>query len=200
MFFLNIFTKPYSDNINESDSIFIGFFVVGENIINNHIRAKVLNLVKNKKEEVVWTIQQDHSFLNLTYELRMQQQPKLEQRYNNLNLNSGKNININQIITQKNISDEDIFTTATGSDLEKTNLSAIKRNKFSEGKFSKKSSKNLFNSTNKNSISDKNNSSADLSKSFHSNKNKNTYDIANFSSQLDSDDKNYDNDSEIDSD
>ena len=135
MFFLNIFTKPYSDNINESDSIFIGFFVVGENIINNHIRAKVLNLVKNKKEEVVWTIQQDHSFLNLTYELRMQQQPKLEQRYNNLNLNSGKNININQIITQKNISDEDIFTTATGSDLEKTNLSAIKRNKFSEGKF-----------------------------------------------------------------
>ena len=91
MFFLNIFTKPYSDNSNESDSIFIGFFVVGENIINNHIRAKVLNLVKNKKEEVVWTIQQDHSFLNLTYELRMQQQPKLEQRYNNLNLNSGKN-------------------------------------------------------------------------------------------------------------
>ena len=118
---------------------------------------------------MVWTIQQDHSFINLTYELRQQQVfiPKKTEH-----INSGKNININQIITQKNISDEDIFTTTgTGSDLEKNSM--IKRNRFKKMKFFKKSSKNLNNSSIKLTISDKNNSSNDLSKSFHSNNNKN---------------------------
>ena len=65
--------------------------VNGEDKVNNHIRAKILNLVKNKKEEVVWTIQQDHSFINLTYELRQQQVfiPKKPEH-----INTGKNITI----------------------------------------------------------------------------------------------------------
>ncbi len=147
---------------------------------------------------MVWTIQQDHSFINLTYELRQQQVfiPKKTEH-----INSGKNININQIITQKNISDEDIFTTTgTGSDLEKNSM--IKRNRFKKMKFFKKSSKNLNNSSIKLTISDKNNSSNDLSKSFHSNNNKNNKSAfdTNFSMQNDSEDKNYDFDIEMDSD
>ena len=50
---------------------------MGENKINNHIRAKINNLVKNKKEEVVWTIHQDNSFINLIYELKIQNMNKL---------------------------------------------------------------------------------------------------------------------------
>ena len=147
---------------------------------------------------MVWTIQQDHSFINLTYELRQQQVfiPKKPEH-----INTGKNININQIITQKNISDEDIFTTTgTGSDLEKNSM--IKRNRFKKMKFFKKSSKNLNNSSIKLTISDKNNSSNDLSKSFHSNNNKNNKSAfdTNFSMQNDSEDKNYDFDIEMDSD
>ena len=55
----------YSENICEDDSIFVGFLVVGENKVSNQVRAKVHNLIKNKKEEVVWTMQQDNSFINL---------------------------------------------------------------------------------------------------------------------------------------
>ena len=138
--------------------------------------------MKNKKEEAVWTIQQDNSFINLTYELRPQQVSK--------NKNYGKNIY-----------DEDIFTTGTGSDIEK-NTSIHKRNKFKENNLSKKSSKNIISTSNKLTLSDKNNSSNDLSKSFHSNnpKNKSILDFANNSEQNYSEDKNYDNDTDIDSD
>ena len=174
--------------------------VVGENTINNHIRAKILNLVKNKKEEVVWIIQQEHSFINLTYELNLQQLSKVK-KAEPINSVKNINININKIIVQKNISDEDIFTTSgKGSDFEKNSL--VKRNRFKERKISKKSSKNFGINLNKLTISDKNNSSNDLSKSFHSNNqknNKSAFDLANFSLQNDSDSKNYDNDTEIDS-
>ena len=116
------------------------------------------------------------------------------------NINSGKNININQITTQKIISDEDgLRTTGTGSDPEK-NIITNTINKIK--RFSKqKSLKNLLNNANKNSMSDKNNSS-DLSRSFYSSnpKNKSPFEIANFSLQNDSEDKNYDNYSDIESD
>ena len=153
--------------------------------------------MKNKKEEAVWTIQQDNSFINLTYELRVQQKiNKLNRILGNINF--GKNINTNQINTPKNNSDEDmITTTGTGSDRDKNNN--IKKNKLN--RFFRKSNKNIFN-TNKNSISDKNNSS-DLSKSFYSKKkqkNRSTLDLANFSLQNDSEEKNYENDTDIESD
>ena len=162
----------------------IGFLIVGEGKVNSHIRAKISNLVKNKKEEVVWTIQ-DHSFINLIYELN---EPK--------NFNFGKTKNINQLITQKNISDEDVFTTTgTGSDLEKNN------NMRKKNLFNQKSSKNLFHSANKQSIidKDKNNNSFDLSKSFYSNNPKNNKSGLEFtitSEQNDSETKNNDNDSD----
>ena len=74
-----------------------------------------------------------------------------------------------------------------------------KRNRFKEKKILNKSSKNLIYHINKNSISDKNNSSND--KSFYSNntKNKNVFDFTNYSEQNDSENKNYDYDTDIDS-
>ena len=170
--------------MTENDSILIGFIVIGEDKVSNHVRAKIKNLVKNKKEDTVWTINQENSFINLTYELRIQK-PN-----HNVNL-SEKNININRIITHKNISDEDIIT--TGSDTEKNNLSQKIKNLLK---------KNPNNSSgNKKSISDKNNSSNDLSRSFYSNpKNKSTLDFGNFSMQNDSSSKNYEMDNDLDSD
>ena len=162
------------------------------------------NLIKNnKKEEVVWTIQQDHSFINLVYELHMQQNTTL---YKPQTINPRNNININKITTQKNISDEDVFaTTGTGSDLEK-NINKKNRNLFKTNKILHRSSKNLLNinnlSINNKSIIEKNNSSKDLSKSYYSKnpKNNSTFDYANFSEQNDSENKNYDYDTDIDSD
>ena len=169
--------------------------VVGEDTINSHIRAKILNLLKNKKEEVVWTIQQEHSFINLTYELNKEQEANAKKQEPIISV---ENVNMDRIIIKKNISDEDFTTTGTGSDFEKNIM--IKKNRFKESKISKKSSKNF--NINKLTISDKNNSSNDLSKSFHSNNqknNRNTLELANFSLQNDSDSKNYDNDTEVDS-
>ena len=167
--------------------------VNGEDKVNNHIRAKILNLVKNKKEEVVWTFQQDNSFINLTYELKIQQEITTCKKPEYIN--SEKNININQIISQKNLTDEDLFTTIeTGSDLEKT---------FKDSKILKKNTINLTTNLNRFTISDKNNTSFELSKSFQSNNHKNNkipLDLNNFSTQNDSEDKNYDLDTELDSD
>jgi hypothetical protein len=163
--------------MTQNDSINIGFIVVGEDKANNHIRAKVQNLVKNKKEEAVWTINKDNSFINLTYELRIQKP------YQNNNF-SEKNININRIITQKNISDEDRITTTC--DTEKNLKNILQKGQKC--------------SSNKKSISDKNNSSNDLSRSFYSNNPKNTLDLGNFSMQNDSSSKNYEVDNDIDSD
>ena len=161
--------------MSDDDSILIGFLVAGEDKVNNHIKAKIQNLIKNKKEEEVWTIHQDNSFINLTYELRMQQNSKL----NKLSINgSAKKMKINQEIMNKN-SDEDIITTTTytgtGSELEKN--------------------VNIINNINKKSLS-KNNSSNDLSKSFNSNNQKNKSEI-NYSEQNDSANKNNDNDTDI---
>ena len=74
-----------------------------------------------------------------------------------------------------------------------------KRNNFKEKKILNKSSKNLMHHINKKIISDKNNSSND--KSFYSNnpKNKNVYDFTNNSELNDSENKNYDYDTDIDS-
>ena len=160
--------------MSDDDSILIGFLVAGEDKVNNHIKAKIQNLIKNKKEEEVWTIHQDNSFINLTYELRMQQNSKL----NKISINgSAKNMKINQEIMNR-ISDEDIITTTytgTGSEIEKN--------------------VNLINNINKKSLS-KNNSSNDLSKSFNSN-NKNNKSEINYSEQNDSANKNNDNDTDI---
>ena len=165
----------YSENASDDDSILIGFLINGEDKVNNHIKAKIQSLIKNKKQEEVWTIHQDNSFINLTYELRIQQNLKLCKTPNC----SVKNMKINQQIIKTKISDEDmITTTGTGSELEKCI--------------------NLVN-INKRSISDKNNSSNDLSKSSYSNNPKNKSDN-NYSEQNDSDNKNFDNDTDIDSD
>ena len=139
--------------------------------------------MKNKKEEVVWTIQQDNSFINLIYELKIQNE-------NKININSIKNIN--KITTQKNTSDEDILATTIGSDLEK-NSKMAKRNAFKNNKSVKKSSKNLINNYVKNNSVEKNlGSSNDLSKSFYSNnpKNKSMFDFWSNSAQNSSEDKN----------
>ena len=160
--------------MSDNDSILIGFLVAGEDKVNNHIKAKIQNLIKNKKEEEVWTIHQDNSFINLTYELRMQQNSKP----NKILINgSAKNMKINQEFTKK-ISDEDMITTTytgTGSEFDK-NL-------------------NILTNVNKKSLS-KNNSSNDLSKSFTSNNQKPKSEI-NYSEQNDSANKNNDNDTDI---
>ena len=144
---------------------------------------------------MVWTIQQEHSFINLTYELNKEQEINAGKQERIISV---KNMNIDRIIVKKNISDEDFTTTGTGSDFEKNIM--IKKNRFKASKIFKKSSKNF--NINKLTISDKNNSSNDLSKSFHSNNqknNRNTLELTNFSLQNDSDSKNYDNDTEVDS-
>ena len=103
----------YRENICEEDSIIIGYLVIGENKRSNHVRAKIQNLLKNKKEEVVWTMKQDNSFINLIYEL-------VKMEFNNninikLNITVGKNININKIINPKTHIEEDFITTANTS-------------------------------------------------------------------------------------
>ena len=190
------FKFNYSDNICEDDLIIIGFLVIGENKISNHVRAKVHNLLKNLRQEVVWTMQQDNSFVNLIYELE-----KMEFKNNiniKLNITVGKNININKIISNpKQHLEEEMFTTSGRS------INSDKKKKQKSNKLNLdfvKSSKNPFLSLKKNPESG---SSGDLSKSFISNpKNKSAYDFWNNSNsaQNDSEEKNYENDSNDDSD
>ena len=80
--------------------------VVGEKKVSNHVRAKVNNLLKNTKEEVVWTMKQDNSFINLIYEIT---KTEIQNNINiKLNITVGKNININKIIkNKKNNSEEE---------------------------------------------------------------------------------------------
>jgi len=190
------FKFKYSDNICEDDLIIIGFLVIGENKISNHVRAKVHNLLKTLRQEVVWTMQQDNSFVNLIYELE-----KMEFKNNiniKLNITVGKNININKIISNpKPNLEEEMFTTSGRS------INSDKKRKQKSNKLNldfAKSSKNPFLSLKKNPESG---SSGDLSKSFISNpKNKSAYDFWNNSNsaQNDSEEKNYENDSNDESD
>ena len=190
------FKFKYSDNICEDDLIIIGFLVIGENKISNHVRAKVHNLLKTLRQEVVWTMQQDNSFVNLIYELE-----KMEFKNNiniKLNITVGKNININKIISNpKQNLEEEIFTTSGRS------INSEKKRKQKSNKLNldfAKSSKNPFFFFKKNPESG---SSGDLSKSFISNqKNKSAYDFWNNSNsaQNDSEEKNYENDSNDESD
>ena len=196
----------YSENICEDDSIFIGFHVVGENKVSNQVRAKVHNLIKNKKEEVVWTMQQDNSFINLIYELT-QMELKNNNNINNINNNNnniniklnitlGKNININKVISPKNNNlEEDLFTTSGLS----INSDKTKPNQKTYVDFSK-SHKKLRLNLKKHVDS---NSSGDLSKSFVSNKNnKSAYDFWNNSNsgQNDSEEKNGEIETDVESD
>ena len=134
------FKFNYSDNICEDDLIIIGFLVIGENKISNHVRAKVHNLLKNLRQEVVWTMQQDNSFVNLIYELE-----KMEFKNNiniKLNITVGKNININKIISNpKQHLEEEMFTTSGRS------INSDKKKKQKSNKLNLdfvKSSKNPF--------------------------------------------------------
>ena len=170
--------------------------VEGENKVSNHVRAKILNLLKNKKQEAVWTMQQDNSFINLIYEIE-----KMEFKNNiniKLNITVGKNININKIIShQKNQTEEELFTTS-GRTIRSEKK--IKRNKNRLNLDLVKSSKRLFFNSKK---APESGSSGDLSKSFMSNpKNKSAYDFGNNSNsaQNDSEDKNYENETDIGSD
>ena len=165
--------------------------------MSNHVRAKVNNLLKNSKDEVVWTMQQDNSFINLIYELE-----KMEFKNNiniKLNITVGKNININKIIShpKHHLEEEEIFTTSGRS------IKSEKNKKKEQNKLNAdyvKISKNGLLNLKKNHESA---SSGDLSKSFISNpKNKSAYDFWNNSNsaQNDSEEKNYENDTDIESD
>ena len=167
--------------------------VIGEKKVSNHARAKIHNLIKNKKEEVVWTMQQDNSFINLIYELE-----KMELNNNiniNLNITVGKNININKIINQqKSPVEEELskFTNRTVFSEKKKKLSKIKL-KFDTGK----TNKALFSNP---KLNQESGSSGELSRSFMSNpKNKSTNDLCNnsISAQNDSEEKN--NETDVDS-
>ena len=141
-------------------------------------------------------MQQDNSFVNLIYELE-----KIEYKNNiniKLNITVGKNININKIISNpKHHLEEEIYTTTARS------INSDKNKKQKSNKLNIdyiKSSKNPFLNLKKNPESG---SSGDLSKSFMSNpKNKSAYDFWNNSNsaQNDSEDKNYDYDSDVESD
>ena len=76
----------------------MGLVVVGEDTINSHIRAKILNLLKKEKEEVVWDIQKGHSFINLTYELNKEQETKAKKQEPIISV---KNMTIDRIIVKK---------------------------------------------------------------------------------------------------
>ena len=144
----------------------------------------------------MWTMQQDNSFVNLIYEIE-----KMEVKNNiniKLNITVGKNININKIISHpKHHLEEEIFTTSGRS------INSDKNKKEKKNRLNldfPKSSKNPYLNLKKNPESG---SSGELSKSFLSNpKNKSAYDLWNNSNsgQNDSEDKNYENDSDIESD
>ena len=137
-------------------------------------------------------MKQDNSFINLIYEL-------VKMEFNNninikLNITVGKNININKIINPKTHIEEDFITTANTSFLSFEKEKKIKKNKDYTGSYKK-----LKLHLKKNPDSG---SSGDLSKSFISNpKNKSVFDMWNNSNSAhDSEEKNYENDSDVDSD
>ena len=141
-------------------------------------------------------MKQDNSFINLIYEIT---KTEIQNNINiKLNITVGKNININKIISHHpNNSEEEAYITSSRSINSDKNK---KQNKKRIDTDYPKSSRKLRFNLKKNQESG---SSNELSKSFMSNpKNKSGYDFWNNSNsaQNDSEEKNYDNETDIESD
>ena len=141
-------------------------------------------------------MKQDNSFINLIYEIT---KTEIQNNINiKLNITVGKNININKIISHHpNNSEEEAYMTSSRS------INSDKNKKQNKNRIDAdypKSSRKLRFNLKKNQESG---SSNELSKSFMSNpKNKSGYDFWNNSNsaQNDSEEKNYDNETDIESD
>jgi hypothetical protein len=163
--------------------IIIEFVITGEEKTNNYLRAKFKNLVKNKKEEVVWTIQKDNSFINLIYECKVQYNSKLHSPKINLQKKEYS------FIKGNTISDEDINTTTarTGSEYDKNQKLSLHTKNYSSEKKSPSSMVHSSKEIPKLSIS-------------YLPKGKNFSDIGNSSGVNDSHDKNFDSQDSINED